>query len=178
MAAYGTVLSADADPSRMAARRELARYFGDPVMTKVSQDGGQATYAARFRLQIGGEERYLFALQAGDSNVTGSKFPLSLVTWDVLQTRGLPDGSDVPCDLFTHVPKNVLPYTCRGQLKVRSDDLTEYTFSNFYCGVEVAILVKEGGTKYDHPNSGSLCSALETYRTIVRLRDPVQTDLK
>jgi len=158
----------------MAARRELARYFGDPMMTKVSQDDGQATYAARFKLQIGGDERYLFALQAGDSNVTGSKFPLSLITWDVLQTRGLPEGSDVPCDPFTHVPKNVTPYTRRGELKARSDDLTEYTYADFFCGLEVAILVKPGGTKYDHPNSGSLCSALETYRTVVRLRDANQ----
>ena len=172
MSEHGTMLNPDASPKLIALRQMMCSYFGNPTMTKVaSGETGIANYAAEPRFNIGGGSRMLHVLTLEDGNSIGTTYQLSQLEWEVLQTFQVEDNVKKPeCLQFTYSPSNSYPFSSPLAVTSRNSERVEY-----YSPLEVniALLVKPGGSQYDYPPKGTLGAAIETYQTIVRLPEDI-----
>jgi len=161
MSRYGEVFDSDYNPAHQQVYEVFSSYFENPLMIKLKEDSnGVSFYYARIHCMLGVENRYLIALvPPGDRSVPASQHRLSEISWFQLHISQSPDEFNVP--VFSYIPKKSPPYTAIIQ---RFDHTASY--DRYSCqGLPITVTIRIGSAM--NQERGTLCSALETFRTVI-----------
>jgi hypothetical protein len=161
---YGVPLT-DFDPRKEYVYDSFVEYYNDPVMSKIKDDNENnlSVYACKTVCMLINKCRYLLTTVPKDSYSIGKKFNLRDIEWVSFQTRVLEGKYNVPSHHFqttTKFPMNskIIEYS-------KDENITNYNCEHFR--VKVHLLHTRENNIWEYTRIGKLCSALETYQTII-----------
>jgi len=144
-------------------------YFESPILEKIQNSENKSIYMCKIKTLLASpEQRYIIAITDIDQYPIGRKIPLNNISWKSFQTRYL---SNIDKNIITHSYsiKNLPEYTLKVSLLKRYEDHTDYLL-NIYKSI-VITLVHKNKNLYEYPSSGNLASCLETYKSVIVIRD-------
>ena len=162
MEQYGNPIDASS-PQREEMYDLVSNYFDNPTMTKVKDVEQFSMYMAKVSCKLMAENRYLVAFVERNDSTVGTSYLLRELYWVSFETCS---NTDFHRNLMTisYTPKKYTPFDSPLEIKDRQTTHSTYTCNN-YPQITVTLLHKSGDL-YEYPNTGRLCSAFETYRTI------------
>ena len=163
---YGEILNTY-DPFLQNIYDTFVEYFDDPTMSKVKVNGTYSMYMTKVRCLLSSVNRYIVAVVENDTSPLHSNEKLSNLSWKSLQTRSLTEHYNIPPYAY-HV-KRTAPFS---NAIMRVGDVTEKC-SNYDCdGLNITItLLNTKRSYFEYQAKGTLLSALETFQTIISLKD-------
>jgi len=149
---------------RSDIQQAFSEFFGDPVMTKKSEDGTVSHYMCNVKCLLGIKSRYIVCTLFNDrAHVVGAKVRLSELDWETIQTREL-DGKN-SAGMETHEYIATLDGVLLDQIKkVQCSDLS-CTYECAKLPLVVEILHTDANKSYNM--DGTIINALETFQTVV-----------
>ena len=163
MEQYGNPIDASS-PQQEEIYDLVSAYFDNPTMTKVKDVEQFSMYMAKVNCKLLAENRYLVAFVERNSSTVGTSYLLRELYWVTFEACA---NTDFHRNLMTvtYTPKKNSPFDSILEIKERQKTHTSYNCQR-YPQIEVTLLHKSGDL-YEYPNTGRLCSAFETYKTIV-----------
>ena len=172
------------DPHVELLYEKMKEYFQDPVFFKISKsyvDKGVEydVYAVRIESLLLKDRRFLIAMVRPDPGVpTGSGKKLSELRWWVMQMRSLveedPDMDGIPP--IKYEIKRELIQDIRLFREDMNDEVTTYRVDPDF-PMTVHLLHKKKGP-YEYAEEGNLLAAVETYQTLLCLKERNNSDLE
>ena len=165
MAQYGQLLGAY-EPEKDSIYKYFDDYFGNPIMSKVKNVGGLSMYMSKLYCLLTNECRYIVAMVKQNSSPIKTSKALKEMSWVSLQTRTLADKHDLPPHNYHPVNKGPL------QKLITRIQVTEKA-STYHCKdlpIVVTLLHTKPESKQEYQPRGTIISALETYHTIITLK--------
>jgi len=151
------------EPEKEFVYESFCSYFNNPVMTKIKDVGQYSMYMAKNHCLLSKECQYIICVRKTDQSPIGTTEKLATFEWDSLQTRTLTDNHNLPAHHYTPARK--------GPLKAKITRTEKNTTSSCYScedlPITVTLLNKDSNSEY--PDTGTVMSALETYKTIITL---------
>lgn len=161
------------NPERDESYSLLAKYFGNPEMTKMKDVETYSMYMCKIYAVLGIEFRYIIAFIYKDEFPVGNKTTLFDLPWISLQTRTLTD--DHPLHQHSYIPSRSGKLNSR--IKLILQDEKQYKYSVDGLPIFVTLLPKnksrnwerlnENNSSLEYSREGILASSLETYQTII-----------
>lgn len=163
---YGEDLHA-IDEKKEQLYKSFDDYFNHPIMTKIKNINGYSMYMCKTYCLLSNECRYIIVFVKQDDRQLQSREKLSNLFWESLQTRTLPDQYNL--NSHGYQPKKL------GDLNVpiHRESVTKEC-SVYNCDsldIIVTLLHNEKYTSYDYQQHGNVIAALETYNTIITLKN-------
>jgi hypothetical protein len=165
MEKYGNII--DSNPINDKIYEVIQSYYNNPVMTKIKDVNNYSVYMAKIKCILANENRYIVAIIYKDSEPIHTTYPLSDLFWVSFQCRSLPENHTI--ETFLHTPRRGGLFSSPIIVSKRNDDNTTYTCSDFPT-ITLTVLHKKGDT-YIYQEKSILASALETYKTILTIKD-------
>jgi len=141
------------------------KYFDSPTMTKIKNVSSCSVYMTKVYCLLVREHKYIIVFVNEDFEPIKSTKKMSELPWISLQTRMLSDNHNIP--MHSYQPKS------RGPLSKKiSRTETLHTISTYKCDdfpITVTLLHKKEGDGTEYQPSGTIVSAIETYRTIITI---------
>lgn len=141
-------------------------YFDNPKLKKVENKNGLSVYMAKCSSLLSTTQRYLIVMRSQDTMMLGTVVPLSDIRWTSLQTRAIPLVKQVP--IFSYTPKSGGDYAHRLHRVTDNEQYAKYQAENLPLDIT---LLYENTSLNLYPQNGFLNSALETYNTIVQIKN-------
>jgi len=170
-----------ADPVKEAVWKAFVDHFGDPLLffspKDSEQDAEHWVYVCRVHSLLLNENRFLIVMVRRPSSIPPTT-PRHLrdLPWHVLQTRHVEDADKYRFLQTTHRYDGTASRACQQSIE-RVESTREWT--RYACAALpplVIFLLHQRKTVDEYANRGSVRLALETYRTIVELRDTDYSD--
>jgi hypothetical protein len=164
---YGTIIDSY-DPRNEEIYSMLCEYFGNPMMTKMKDVNGYSMYIAKPKCMLGLHSRYINVMIVQDSSPLGTVSLLDQLKWTSFQTRTRTEKYNL--ESFNYTPSrrssNKIVLTERGDryCKYACEDLP----------LDVTLILEDWEPKqtaYNYQNSGYIYQALETWKTILTIRE-------
>lgn len=162
---YGTVIDPMYNPFAEGVKQMIASYFDNPTMVKTKSVNGFSIYMNRVYGMLCNENRYIVATVQEDGENIGFVKRLSELNWSSFQTRT--SSEKYPnVSTFVYDPKrNTQPI----RMVKREATHCEYVCDNV--PLNVTLIVPKGKSMYEYQAKGTIASALETFNTILTIRD-------
>ena len=160
----GTLLDSSWSKSRNTTYTFFETYFNNPILKKIKEDKLSSNYMVKIKSMLNAK-RYLVVLCDKDSEKMGSLFKLSQLKWFSLQTRILENSYDI--HEHSYLSKNKNPFNQSIECIKRTPFYTTY---NTPYKFTITLLHPEKEVYY-YPNKGTICSAMETFQTIIEIKD-------
>jgi hypothetical protein len=151
-------------PERDLVYELLVKYYDNPVMKKVKDQGNMSTYMIQLPCFLLNEKRYLIVLASRDDGEIGILRPLYDLRWKAIMARSINDDSYIDLPIHNYSIKRDDRYLIPLTISSRSKEISIYKTS--IESLEVSLLHVRG-QEYEYPNEGNLVSALETFKTII-----------
>ena len=168
MTKYGTIVNLGFNPMHKEFKNLLVKYFGNPTMTKVTDDfNNNSVYMVQIQTMLLNEKRFLIVNVPKNPEPLGNKKLLSQLDFKVLQTKEL-DGT-IKTPLKTHSyslreNNKAIEYQSPILLTNRTKKYTEYDCKDY--DVKITMIHKEDFL-YEFPDQATLFSAIEKYSTLI-----------
>lgn len=160
----GTLLDSSWGNDRESTYTFFQNYFNNPILKKIKDDKLSTSYMVRIKSMLNAPQ-YLIVMCEKDSEKIGSLFKLSQLKWFSLQTRKLKNFYDV--HEHSYLSKNRNPFNQSIECIKRTPYYTTYKTPYKFT---INLLHPEKDVYY-YPNKGTICSALETYQTVIDVVD-------
>lgn len=167
--AYTAITYLDAEVTSMYG--DFSAYLNNPTLTKMRDTQGYSVYIVKTYCLLSNMCRYIVVMVGRDAAPVGATESLANMEWICLQTRTMHNRHAVPSHDYR--PTNGGPLAARITRSNVTDAHTEYTCSKY--PVTVCLLHTATKKAEDYQEKGTMASALETYETIVTLRDHART---
>lgn len=155
------------DPVKENLYQIFSQYFGNPPMTKIKNiDDTYSMYIVKINASLAIEYRYIIAFVNKNKDEIGSKKLLHELNWISLQTRTLQDEHKV--DVHSYISRMFQPLN--KPIFLIKKDSNQYVYSVTDYPISVVILPKKN-IENEYSDKGSLINALETYQTIVTMKN-------
>ena len=161
------------NPERDEIYSLLAKYFGNPEITKMKDVENYSMYICKIYAVLGIEFRYIIAFVLKDEFPVGNKTSLFDLPWISLQTRTLTD--DHVLYQHTYIPSKFGKINSKIRLIMQDEKQYKYSVDNL--PIFITLLPKqktrnwermnENNASLEYSREGSLMGALETYQTII-----------
>ena len=165
MAHYGQVLE-DITTSKGVMLGHFDDYFNHPVMIKIKDVQGHSMYMRKTHCLLSKECRYIIAFTKADGMPPYAKERLIDLDWVSLQTRTLADKHDIPS--HSYQPRAEGPLNVKITRTGMNEKQSTYDCEDFPITV-VMLNPKEGLNEYQQ--KGNIIAALETYNTIICIKE-------
>lgn len=149
-------------------RKTFSKLFSGFLMTKVSSKDIYSIYKARVDCMTCDDYKYIVVIVKNDNNNIGDVVPLSLLNWDVFQTRRT--NSEIEFKNFGMISQgylikrnNILEERITKFMEL--EDKTLYRSENLPIKIEVVHIKKDD----IFADKGNLIAVLELYQTIIIL---------
>ena len=149
-------------------RKTFSKLFSGFLMTKVSSKDIYSIYKARVDCMTCDDYKYIVVIVKNDNNNIGDVVPLSLLNWDVFQTRRT--NSEIEFKNFGMISQgylikrdNILEERITKFMEL--EDKTLYRSENLPIKIEVVHIKKDD----IFSDKGTLIAVLELYQTIIIL---------
>lgn len=141
----------------------FVQYFSNPIMTKIKDINNHSMYMVKTNAILGIEYRYIIAFVYKDGYPIGTTEYLEKLPWVSLQTRTLAEDHKLP--IHSYIPRRlpVLDY----KIKLIHKDAKQYVYNVAELPIQIILLPKRN----DYNANGDVITALETYQTIVSLKN-------
>lgn len=164
---YGTVIDSY-DPRNEEVYSIICNYFGNPMLTKMKDVNGYSMYIGKPKCMLGLHNRYIMAIIVQDSSPLGTVSLLDQLKWTSFQTRTRIEKYKLEPFNYTpsRNPNNEIILTERGERHC------EYVCTDF--PINVTLILEDWEPKqsaHNYQNRGTLSQALETWKTIITLRE-------
>lgn len=146
-------------------RKMMVNYFGNIFLEKVKDEQEDSIYVARTPSKLMKEFRYIILHVNRNNESIGNVKRLMNLKWKCLQTRQIPDRYNTTLKIQDYTANDIYPYNTEIILAQQDEKKSIYTCPN-YPVLEVVLLNKKTDS-FMYPKKGSICSALETYKTIM-----------
>lgn len=166
MTSYGQTLDSY-EPDKDYLYKIFDDYFNHPTMTKIKNADGYSIYMSKMYCLLSNKCRYLVAIVKEDFNPVKTQESLKMLRWVSFQTRTLEDQHTLP-------PHGYQP-TAKGPLAVPitrvniTNEASEYSCSDL--PITVTLLHDDKNNQYTYQHRGNVVAALETYQTLVTIKD-------
>ena len=147
----------------------IDNYFESPILEKIQDSENKSIYMAKIKTLLASpEQRYIIAVTEIDRYPIGKKVPLNNIPWKSFQTRYL---SNLDKNIVTnsYSSKNIPEYTLKLSLLNRYEDHTDYLLDNY--NQVIVTLIHKNKNLYEYPPSGNLASCLETYKSVIVIKE-------
>ena len=154
------------EPEKEELYLTFARYFENPIMTKVKDINDFSMYVSKISAQLGIEYRYIIAFVNKDTFSINKREKLSDLSWVSLQTRTLQD--DYKLSLHSYIPQRLEQLDTKINLIFR--DSNQYKYEVLNLPINVTLLPTKNLKQREslqYNLNGSLITAIETYQTII-----------
>jgi len=148
----------------------IYQYFGDPILTKTSNNSNSSIYVAKNKNCISINKRYIFAISYLDNNPIGHKINLSDIKWKSFQCRTLQADFNMSISSFEYIPSNNYPSLMTCSIIHKNENFYEYKcddIDNVYM-----YLIKEDWEKEINKmyrNKGNIINFIETWKSEIRI---------
>lgn len=143
----------------------LADYYDNMYFYKIKNiDNHYSMYVCKLNVHLANTQRYLIALTPVDLYNVGNAVRLSDLNWQIFQTRSLSENFKVDKQLYR--PKQTSPYNTKIESFENTPEHKSYKIKD--CPIVISLL-HDDKNLYEYPDIGTLCAALETYKTIITL---------
>lgn len=165
---YGTVIDPLYNPFAESTKQLVSSYFDNPEMIKTKSVNGFSIYMNKVYGMLCNESRYIVATIQEDGEPMGFVKKLSELNWSSFQTR---TSSEKYPNMknFVYEQKRNMPYISPIKLVKRETNHCEYACENL--PLNVTLIVPKGKSMYEYQAKGTIASALETFNTILTIRD-------
>jgi hypothetical protein len=157
---YGQLLDSY-EPEKEFVYESFCRYFNNPVMTKVKDVGGYSVYMAKNHCLLTKECQYIIVCVENDNDGINQTKSLDSIQWISLQTRTIKDNHTLPSHSYQPARTGVMT----SKITRTEKTPTTSTYSCKELPIIVTLLNKDNKSQY--PDSGTVVTALETYKTVV-----------
>lgn len=161
---YNQVISQN-EYSEMTMKKIILSYFGNIYLEKIKDQDDDSIYVARMPSKLMNEFRYIIVFVNKDNKNVGNITSLSLLNWKCLQTRQIPDRYNISLKTQEYTANDIPPFNTDIFLVDQNEKRSKYRCKEFPT-LEIVLLNKKSDT-FMYPKKGSICSALETYKTIL-----------
>ena len=162
MEKYGTVFDKNFNLKRDQFRNLIVEYYQNPTLQKLKNTKTDSIYIARVDNNLLAEKQYIVATCNRDNLPIGMMVSLANIRWNSFQTRYLKDINAISFT-FT-IPKDE-KFNLQLQLVERQEEISKYRVQNNKL-VSISLL-HNNKNLYEYPNTGTLITALETFKTII-----------
>ena len=141
-------------------------YFNNPIMTKLSYDKKTniSYYYVKKATQLMNTNQYIIIGVFDDNNPINYTQKLKNINWKSLQTRELDKNYNINKVFYNN--SNILDNYILNVVK-REHNIT--TYYNKKLNIYVYLHHTEENNLYEYPSKATITSAIETYRTIIKL---------
>ncbi len=141
----------------------ILHYFGNLRFYKLED----TEYTSIYICKLGGltnEKRYILSTVLKDEHKVGKEKRLNTLHWISFQTRCLPENYKITEQHYAE--KRDEPYSKNIICVTRTEQYTNYILQDKSYPIKITLLHTKRG-KYEYPDTGTLASALETFRTVI-----------
>jgi len=168
MSHYGSILDETYNPSNEGVYRIFINYFDNPDMIKSKTVNNFSIYMNRVYGMLCNEQRYIVAVVPEDGLQIGNIKKLSTLEWVSFQTRTSSERYE-HIRSFVYDQKRNDPYNTPIRLVKRTESHCEYISDNV--PITLTLIIPKGKSMYEYQPNGTIASALETYNTIITIRN-------
>ncbi len=140
----------------------FVRYYDEPIMTKVKNEGNFSIYMCKLNTKVSNETRYIGVIVPMDAFIIGDTQQLRNLKWVAFQTRSFAQAYPMIKRTHFYVPKQIPEFQTAINQVFKNGNEAIYTSPEL--PFKITLLYAKN-TFY--PEKGTLISALETYNTIV-----------
>jgi hypothetical protein len=144
----------------------FSQYYDNPLLYKIKSENGVSIFGVQLPSLLLNEKRFLIV------TFNGGFFEqqrLRNIPWTTLQVRTLTNNNEYNhLPIFKYKRKKFAVYNQPLKVTTRTKDITHYKTKKL--PIEVSLLHTKG-LEYEYPNEGTLISALETFQTVIKLKD-------
>ena len=162
---YGELLDGGYEPENDYIYNLFSKYFNNPNMTKIKNQGNYCLYASKIHCLLNRECRYVIAITNNDGKNIGTVEELRTMKWVSLQTRSLNENLNAVTHGYTAVAEGPLTAIIR-RIDV-SKEASTYSCDDL--PIVVTLLHTEKKNSDSYQPKGTVIAALETYETIITL---------
>jgi hypothetical protein len=152
--------------SKNIFRKSMTNYFDNIYMQKTKTEDDNSIYMCKLPCNLINENRYIIVYVEHDSNKIGHCCRIDDLKWNCIQTRQIQDRYDIK--LFNQSYKykeKTSPYNTKIYLIEQNDFKSIYECQEFP-EIQIVLLSKKSDS-FMYPKSGTISSALETFKTII-----------
>jgi hypothetical protein len=164
MSQFGRLIENDINTENLYSG--FVEYFKNPIMTKIKNENNLSIYMCKTYCLLGNECRYLVAMIKQDPYNVGTNVELSDLQWVCFQTRTMGNISEMNSHIYD--AKRNTSLNCKIVSFNQDEKCVQYDCVDFPV---VITLLKTKKMTTDYIKEGTLLSALETYQTIITLKD-------
>lgn len=144
----------------------LSEYYDNPLLYKIKSENGVSIFGIQLPSLLLNEKRFLIVTFNGSIY---EQQRLRNIPWTTLQVRTLTNNNEYNnLPIFKYKVKRFAVYNEPLKVITRTKDITHYKTKEL--PIEVSLLHTKG-LEYEYPNEGTLISALETFQTVIKLKD-------
>lgn len=162
---HNGIMIDDYNPRNESIYELVVEYFDNPMLTKFKDIDGYSMYIAKIKSMLSIEFRYIIAFIPIDDVSIGTYIYLKNLKWSSFQCRTLSENYQV--QTIDHTPKKQLKFNSKIKLNNRTNNQTTYDCEDYYITIT---LLHKNNILHEFANSGTLNSALETWRTIITFK--------
>ena len=162
MEKYGTVFDKNFNLKKDRFRNLIVQYYQNPTLQKVKNTGTQSVYMAKVDNNLLTESQYIVATCNRDNESIGIMISLENLYWNSFQTRYLKNANAIP---FTYTIPKDKKFNILLELVERQEKISKYRVQN-HKSVFISLL-HSNQNLYEYPSTGTLLTALETFKTII-----------
>lgn len=163
---YGEMID-DYNPGLDQMYQAFTKYFNNPTLTKIKDVNNHSMYMAKNYCLLSKECRYIVVFTNRDTSSVGTTDELQHIRWISFQTRTLEDKHNLPPHNYSPVDGGPLTAVIT-RTKIEKESST-YSCQNF--PITVSLLHTSTNSSSAYQNKGTIIAALETWNTIICLRD-------
>jgi hypothetical protein len=168
MSQYGQLINSEyEDIETYDIYSVFAKYFENPMMTKLKDMDRFSMYYARNTAILGSTFRYLIAVVPKNGVPFGTNERLNNLNWVSLQTRTLEDKYNV--QTYSYTPTISEPLNQLINMVSQDEQMTIYSCSKMY-KIEISLVHTRKNNVFQYPPTGNICAALETYQTVINFK--------
>lgn len=159
---YGTIFEPNFNLNKDKFQTLIVEYYQNPKLQKVKDTKTQSVYIAMVDNQLIAKKQFIVVTCGKDKYPSGKISYLMHLKWNSFQTRYLENTSAIP---MSYTVPSASKFDIKLQLVERQDEISRYkTLGNFSVYIS---LLHDNKNLYEYPNTGTLISALETFKTII-----------
>lgn len=155
--------------SRNVFRKSMSDYFDNIYMQKIKIQDDNSIYMCKLPCNLINENRYIIVYVEHDNKKIGHCCKLGDLKWNCIQTRQLQDRYDITLLNQTYKYKETIsPYNTKIYLVDQNEFKSTYECKEFP-EIQIVLFSKKSDS-FMYPKSGTISSALETFKTIIMFK--------
>lgn len=165
MEKYGTIFESNFNLQHDKFRDLLVYYYGNPTLIKIKNANNVSLYLSKVESQLLTDKQYIIATCNQDKFPIGTKKKLQSIKWIAFQTRLMPNHNS---PTFKYNIPTDQKFNINLYVKQREKTMTTYNTNSPY---PIAVsLIHDTDNLYQYPNTGTLLTALETFKTVITFK--------